>query len=125
MSSADRQVLRRETDGTLAPHADLAPVSSKPWNDIVVDARGNACVNSIGFDFQAANSRRGSAHPCRGSTPPLFFSRAAVRRTAQLVTAPYRLAELDTGNWLPESAPASVVAAVRDQARALTSAGRR
>lgn len=51
VSSADRQVLRRETDGSLALHADLAPVSMKPWNDIVVDARGNAYVNSIGFDF--------------------------------------------------------------------------
>ena len=51
VSSADRQVLRREPDGSLAPHADLAPVSRKPWNDIVVDGRGNAYVNCIGFDF--------------------------------------------------------------------------
>ena len=26
-------------------------VSEKPWNDIVVDDRGNAYVNTIGFDF--------------------------------------------------------------------------
>ena len=51
VSSADRQVLRRESDGSLVSHADLAPVSTKPWNDIVVDGRGNAYVNSIGFDF--------------------------------------------------------------------------
>jgi sugar lactone lactonase YvrE len=51
VSSADRQLLRREPDGSLVPHADLAPVSTKPWNDIVVDGRGNAYVNSIGFDF--------------------------------------------------------------------------
>jgi sugar lactone lactonase YvrE len=51
VSSADRQVLRREPDGSLVPHADLAPVSTKPWNDIVVDRLGNAYVNSIGFDF--------------------------------------------------------------------------
>jgi sugar lactone lactonase YvrE len=51
VSSADRKVLRREPDGSLVPHADLAPVSVKPWNDIVVDGRGNAYVNSIGFDF--------------------------------------------------------------------------
>jgi sugar lactone lactonase YvrE len=51
VSSADRQVLRREPDGSLVRHADLAPVSTKPWNDIVVDRRGNAYVNSIGFDF--------------------------------------------------------------------------
>ena len=51
VSSADRQLLRREPDGSLVAHADLAPVSTKPWNDIVVDARGNAYVNNIEFDF--------------------------------------------------------------------------
>jgi sugar lactone lactonase YvrE len=51
VSSATRQLLRREPDGSLVPHAHLAPVSTKPWNDIVVDGRGNAYVNSIGFDF--------------------------------------------------------------------------
>jgi sugar lactone lactonase YvrE len=51
VSSADRKLLRREADGSLVRHADLAPVSLKPWNDIVVDGRGNAYVNSIGFDF--------------------------------------------------------------------------
>lgn len=51
VSSATRQLLRREPDGSLVRHADLAPVSMKPWNDIVVDGRGNAYVNSIGFDF--------------------------------------------------------------------------
>lgn len=51
VSSATRELLRREADGSLVQHADLAAVSDKPWNDIVVDGRGNAYVNSIGFDF--------------------------------------------------------------------------
>jgi sugar lactone lactonase YvrE len=51
VSSATGQLLRREPDGSLVPHADLAPVSVMPWNDIVVDSRGNAYVNSIGFEF--------------------------------------------------------------------------
>ena len=51
VSSADRLVLRREPDGSLVEHADLGPASTKPWNEIAVDARGNAYVNSIGFDF--------------------------------------------------------------------------
>jgi sugar lactone lactonase YvrE len=51
VSSADRALLRREPDGSLTPYADLAPVSTKPWNDIVVDARGHAYVNGIGFQF--------------------------------------------------------------------------
>ena len=51
VSSAERCVWRRERNGAMVRHADLAPVSLKPWNDIVVDGRGNAYVNSIGFDF--------------------------------------------------------------------------
>ncbi len=51
VSSADRHILRREADGSLVVHAALGAVSHKPWNDIVVDGRGNAYVNSIGFDF--------------------------------------------------------------------------
>ena len=51
VSSANSELLRREPDGSLVSHADLAAVSTKPWNDIVVDGRGNAYVNSIGFDF--------------------------------------------------------------------------
>jgi sugar lactone lactonase YvrE len=51
VDSAQRRLLRRELDGSLVPHADLSPVSQKPWNDIVADARGSAYVNSIGFDF--------------------------------------------------------------------------
>ena len=51
VDSAQRRLLRREPDGSMVMHADLAPLSEKPWNDIVVDAHGNAYVNSIGFDF--------------------------------------------------------------------------
>ena len=51
VDSAQRRLLRREPDGSLVRHADLADVSQKPWNDIVADDRGNAYVNSIGFDF--------------------------------------------------------------------------
>jgi sugar lactone lactonase YvrE len=51
VDSAQRRLLRREQDGSLVPHADLSGVSVKPWNDIVVDERGNAYVNTIGFDF--------------------------------------------------------------------------
>jgi sugar lactone lactonase YvrE len=51
VDSAQRRLLRREPDSSLVPHADLSGISHKPWNDIVVDGRGNAYVNSIGFDF--------------------------------------------------------------------------
>lgn len=51
VSARDRRLLRREPDGTVVTYADLSPLSEKPWNDIVVDGRGNAYVNNIGFDF--------------------------------------------------------------------------
>ena len=51
VDSARQRLLRREPDGSLVPHADLSTISKKPWNDLVVDDRGNAYVNTIGFDF--------------------------------------------------------------------------
>lgn len=51
VSGSDGLLLRREPDGSLATHADLGGLSGHPWNDIVVDGRGNAYVGNIGFDF--------------------------------------------------------------------------
>jgi sugar lactone lactonase YvrE len=51
VAGRDGRLLHREPDGSLATYADLAPLSAKPWNDIVVDAAGNAYVNNTGFDF--------------------------------------------------------------------------
>src|SRR5438093_12146290 len=51
VSASNRLLLRREPDGSLVTHADLSGVSVHPWNDIVVDGRGNAYVNNAGFDF--------------------------------------------------------------------------
>jgi sugar lactone lactonase YvrE len=51
VDSTQQRLLRREPDGSMITHADLAPVSAKPWNDLVIDATGNAYVNNIGFDF--------------------------------------------------------------------------
>jgi len=51
VSSRDGLVLRREPDGSLVTHADLSGISEYPWNEIVVDGRGNAYVNEAGFEF--------------------------------------------------------------------------
>lgn len=45
------RVLCQEPDGRLRPYADLAGLVPHPWNEVVTDARGNAYVNTIGFDF--------------------------------------------------------------------------
>ncbi len=51
ISARDRLLLRREPDGSLVTYADLTGLSDHPWNEIVVDGRGNAYINNIGFDF--------------------------------------------------------------------------
>jgi sugar lactone lactonase YvrE len=47
----DRLLLRREPEGSLVTHSDLSGLSGYPWNDIVVDGRGNAYIGNIGFEF--------------------------------------------------------------------------
>ncbi|WP_371502008.1 SMP-30/gluconolactonase/LRE family protein [Kitasatospora sp. NBC_00374] len=49
----DRLLLRQDADGSLVTHADLRGVCDRPWNEVVADGRGNAYVNSIGFDLMA------------------------------------------------------------------------
>jgi sugar lactone lactonase YvrE len=60
VSASAVQLLRREPDGSLATHADLAGLSRFPWNEIVVDGRGNAYVNNIGFDFASGEVAPGT-----------------------------------------------------------------
>src|SRR5260370_32589701 len=53
VSSRDGLLLRMESGGKLVTHSDLSSLSKKglPWNEIVVDGRGNAYLNNIGFYF--------------------------------------------------------------------------
>jgi sugar lactone lactonase YvrE len=47
------RLLRREPDGTMVTHAELAQLDPHPWNDIAVDGQGTVFVGGIGFDFPA------------------------------------------------------------------------
>jgi sugar lactone lactonase YvrE len=60
VSASERLLLRREPDGPLVTHADLSTLSEHPWNDIVVDAWGNAYIGNIGFDFPEAEFAPGT-----------------------------------------------------------------
>ena len=42
---------RLAADGSLVPHVDLTGLISHGWNEVVVDPRGNAYVNSPNFDM--------------------------------------------------------------------------
>ncbi len=92
VDSTQRRLLRREPDGSLVTHADLAPASDKPWNDIVVDARGNAYVNNIGFDFPGGEPALG----CIALVTPA----GAVRRVADEFAFPNGMAITADGSTL-------------------------
>jgi sugar lactone lactonase YvrE len=51
VSNQRKALLTVEDDGDLRTYADLAAVSRFGSNDIVIDGRGNAYVNSPNFDF--------------------------------------------------------------------------
>ena len=54
VSGREGLLLRHEPDGSVVTHADLTGLAPPPWNDIVVDAGGNAYVGCTGFDFPGA-----------------------------------------------------------------------
>ena len=55
---ARRELICREPDGSCHALADLAAVSSVGWNELVVDGRGNAYANNVGFDLMAGEAPR-------------------------------------------------------------------
>jgi len=48
VSGREGLLLRQEADDRLVTHADLRSLSKSPWNEIVVDGRGNIYVNGGG-----------------------------------------------------------------------------
>jgi sugar lactone lactonase YvrE len=51
VAARDRLLLRLEPDGQLSPYADLSGLSAYGCNEVVVDGRGNAYLNNVGFEF--------------------------------------------------------------------------
>jgi sugar lactone lactonase YvrE len=47
----ETRILRLEPGGALTRLVDLSGLCDKRWNEIVVDGRGVAYVNNVGFDF--------------------------------------------------------------------------
>jgi sugar lactone lactonase YvrE len=84
VSARDRLLLRREPDGSLATHADLSGLSNYPWNEIVVDGRGTAYVNNIGFEFPCGEFAPG--------TVALLTPDGSVRQVADGVAFPNGMA---------------------------------
>ena len=55
VSMKDRQLLRREPDGTLVVHGDLSSAATGHTNDMAVDAVGRAYVGNFGFDLMSGS----------------------------------------------------------------------
>jgi sugar lactone lactonase YvrE len=58
VSMLDRRLMRLESDGSLAVHADLSTLATGACNDMVVDAQGRAYVGNFGFDMYAGENPR-------------------------------------------------------------------
>jgi len=84
VSGPEGVLLRRESDGSLVTHADLSGLSDHPWNEIVVDGRGNAYVNNIGFEFPCGEFAPG--------TVALLAPDGSVRQVADGVAFPNGMA---------------------------------
>lgn len=100
-----QKVMRREADGRLVQHADLAPFAKFHCNDMLVDARGNALVGCFGFDLDKYTADHGPAALWTQEGPP----RAPIMRvtpdgTASIASAEQRfpngMALIDGGKTL-------------------------
>lgn len=56
IEGAEKRLLRHDGSHNLEAFVDLRPLCDRPWNEIVVDGRDNAYVNSIGFDMMAGEA---------------------------------------------------------------------
>lgn len=75
---------RAEPDGSMVVHADLSHLADG-WNELVVDGRGNAYVNQVGFDLMSG------AEPTSG-TIALATPDGAARQVADDVWFPNGMA---------------------------------
>ena len=65
VSMEDRKLMRREADGRVALHGDLAAIATWHANDMVVDAAGRAFVGNVGL----------ALHPTMGAPTPATLAR--------------------------------------------------
>ena len=79
-------LLRQEPDGSLVTHADMSGLAEKghPWNEIVVDGRGNAYLNNQGFEFPGGKFAPG--------TIALLSPNGSVRQVADGIAFPNGMA---------------------------------
>jgi sugar lactone lactonase YvrE len=89
LSGQEGLLVRNEPDGPFSIYADLRGLSRNGWSEIVVDGRGNAYVNSVGFDFMAFLQGRAEFAP---GIIALVTPDGAVRQVADGIAFPNGMA---------------------------------
>ena len=80
-------------DGLLVTHGDLSHLAAA-WNELVVDSRGNAYVNEVGFDLM------GGAQPTSGTIALVAADGGSARQVADGVWFPNGMAITVDGSTL-------------------------
>src|SRR4051812_47846858 len=96
VSNQARGLLTLEPGGELVPYADLGALTAYGCNDIVVDGRGNAYVNSGNFEF-AAGPPEGPVQP---GFVALVMPDGSARVVAEDIAFPNGMAVTDDGETL-------------------------
>lgn len=81
--TSDQGLLRRNTQGSFVPYADLSSLGHA-WNEVTVDGRGNTYVNDVGFRFGQEDFRPG--------TIALVTSDRKIRQVADNIAFPNGMA---------------------------------
>ncbi len=105
VAMTSRRVMRREADGRIVQHADLAALAKFHANDMIVDAQGNAFVGCFGFDLDRYTAEHGPAALWTVEGPPKApVMKVAPDGTASIASAeqkfPNGMAFIDGGRTL-------------------------
>ena len=95
VAGSDHMLLRGKRCGPqeFEPYVSLASVCDRPWNEIVVDRRGNAYLNCVGYDMMAGE------RPASGIIA-LVTPDSTVRQVADKVFFPNGMAVTPDGGTL-------------------------
>jgi sugar lactone lactonase YvrE len=89
VSGQEGLLVRDQPNGPFALYADLRGLSRHGWNELVVDGRGNAYVNSVGFDFMGFLQGKAEFAP---GIIALVTADGAVRQVADGIAFPNGMA---------------------------------
>ena len=93
IAGSDHALLRAAPGGSPLPFVGLSDLCDRPWNEIVVDRRGNAYLNCVGYDMMAGE-------PTTTGIVALVTPDGTARRVADDVAFPNGMAVTPDGGTL-------------------------